>query len=117
MGVHKMSLQFSVLATGSTGNAFFIEGGETKLLVDSGLSGKQIEKHFASIERIIQDMNGILVTVDHSHHMKGLGVVAGGYNLPIYANKKTWEQMDSKIGKITTDQKFHFEANEIQTFD
>src|SRR5699024_11616861 len=54
---------------------------------------------------------------EHSDHIKGLGVLARRYNLPIYANKKTWEQMDSKIGKITTDQKFHFEANEIQTFD
>src|SRR5699024_870504 len=117
MGVHKMSLQFSVLASGSTGNAFFIEAGETKLLVDAGLSGKQIEKQFASIERNLEDVTGILVTHEHSDHIKGLGVLARRYNLPIYANKKTWEQMDSKIGKITTDQKFHFEANEIQTFD
>ena len=111
-----MSLEFSVLASGSTGNAFFIEAGETKLLVDAGLSGKQIEKQFAHIERNIEDLTGILVTHEHSDHIKGLGVLARRYNLPIYANKKTWEQMDSKIGKVTTDQKFHFEANELQTF-
>src|SRR5699024_2883753 len=82
---------------------FFIEAGETKLLVDAGLSGKQIEKQFASIERNLEDVTGILVTHEHSDHIKGLGVLARRYNLPIYANKKTWEQMDSKIGKITTD--------------
>lgn len=111
-----MSLQFSVLASGSTGNAFFIEAGETKLLVDAGLSGKQIEKQFAHIERNIEEVTGILVTHEHSDHIKGLGVLARRYNLPIYANKKTWEEMAPKIGKITTDQKFHFEANELQIF-
>ncbi len=116
-GVNKMSLQFSVLASGSTGNAFYIEAGETKLLVDAGLSGKQIEKQFIEIEKNISEITGILVTHEHSDHIKGLGVLARRYNLPIYANAKTWDAMLPKIGKITTDQKFHFEANQIKTFN
>lgn len=112
-----MSLQFSVLASGSTGNAFFIEAGNTKLLVDAGLSGKQIEQQFAQIDRNIEDLSGILVTHEHSDHIKGLGVLARRYHLPIYTNKKTWDAMTPKIGKVKTDQKFEFEANKIQTFN
>src|SRR5699024_10402838 len=109
-GVNKMSLQYSVLASGSTGNAFYIEAAETNLLVDAGLRGQQTEKN-------ISEITGILVTHEHSDHIKGLGVLARHYNLPIYANAKTWDAMLPKIGKITTDQKFHFEANQIKTFN
>lgn len=111
-----MTLQFSVLASGSTGNAFYLEAGETKLLVDAGLSGKQIERQFAEIGKSIEDLTGILVTHEHSDHIKGIGVLARRYNLPIYTNQKTWTEMLPKIGKVTLDQKFHFEANEIYTF-
>src|SRR5699024_2501937 len=83
----------------------------------SGLSGKQIEKQFASFERNLVDVTGILVTHVNIDHIKGLGFLDRRYNLLIYANKKTCEQIDSKISKITTDLKFHFEANEIQSFD
>src|SRR5699024_6763687 len=45
-----------------------------------------------------------------------LGVVARKYNVPIYANEKTWHAMEKGLGKLTTDQKFHFESNSVQTF-
>src|SRR5699024_5978369 len=38
------------------------------------------------------------------------------YNLPIYANAKTWKAMETSIGKLTLDQKFHFNTGEIKTF-
>src|SRR5699024_11824588 len=38
------------------------------------------------------------------------------YNLPIYANEKTWNAMEKNIGKLSTDQKFHLEANSVQSF-
>src|SRR5699024_7106971 len=106
-----MTLRFSVLASGSSGNAFYIEAGETKLLVDVGLSGKQMEKLLADINRDPRDVTGILVSHEHSDHVKGLGVLARKYNLPIYANEKTWRAMDKQIGKLSNDQKFHFESN------
>lgn len=111
-----MSLRFSVLASGSSGNAFYIESDKARLLVDVGLSGKQMNKLFQEVQVDPTKLDGILVTHEHSDHIKGLGVLARKYNLPIYANEKTWHKMDGSIGKITTEQKFHFEANTIQTF-
>ena len=111
-----MSMRFSVLASGSTGNAFYIETNQTRLLVDAGLSGKQMDKLFAEISADPSAVDGILVTHEHSDHIKGLGIIARKYNLPIYANEKTWERMEKQIGKLSTDQKFHFEANHVQTF-
>lgn len=111
-----MTLRFSVLASGSTGNAFYIESEKEKLLVDAGLSGKQMDKLFSEVAVDPSQLTGILVTHEHSDHIKGLGIIARKYNLPIYANEKTWAAMENDIGKISLDQKFHFGMEEVKTF-
>lgn len=111
-----MTMRFSVLASGSTGNAFYIATEETRLLVDAGLSGKQLDRLFDEINTDPSELDGILVTHEHSDHIKGLGIIARKYNLPIYANEKTWHAMENNIGKLTVDQKFHFEANTVKQF-
>jgi phosphoribosyl 1,2-cyclic phosphodiesterase len=111
-----MSLQFSVLASGSTGNAFFVEDGQHSFLVDAGFSGKQMEALFQQIDRDISKLSGIFVTHEHSDHIKGIGVIARKYNLPIYANQKTWNAMDGHIGEIPTEQKFIFNMESVKSF-
>ncbi|MFD1348588.1 MULTISPECIES: MBL fold metallo-hydrolase [Bacillaceae] len=111
-----MTLRFSVLASGSTGNAFYIESEQQKLLVDAGLSGKKLTELFQKIQVDPNDLSGILVTHEHSDHIKGLGIFARKYNLPIYANEKTWKAMDKSIGKISVDQRFLFQMEEVKTF-
>ncbi|WP_203364008.1 MBL fold metallo-hydrolase [Bacillus sp. REN10] len=110
-------LHFSVLASGSTGNAFYVEADGHSFLVDAGLSGKQMESLFASIDRDIKHLSGILVTHEHSDHIKGIGVLARKYKLPIYANEKTWKAMDGLIGKVDTDQKFIFDMETVKSFN
>ncbi|WP_284140635.1 MULTISPECIES: MBL fold metallo-hydrolase [unclassified Virgibacillus] len=111
-----MTLRFSVLASGSSGNAFYIESNKTRLLVDAGLSGKQMDRLFSQVEVDPSQLNGILVTHEHSDHIKGLGIVARKYNLPIYANEKTWKAMEHSIGKLSLDQKFIFDMETVKTF-
>lgn len=111
-----MSLRFSVLASGSTGNSFYIESGEEKILVDAGLSGKRIENLLSQVDVDPTDLTRILVTHEHSDHIKGLGIMARRYNLPIYANEKTWDAMENQIGKIALDQKFQFNMEETKSF-
>ncbi|MCG1021132.1 MBL fold metallo-hydrolase [Sutcliffiella horikoshii] len=111
-----MSLHFSVLASGSTGNAIYVATEEHSLLIDAGLSGKKMQELFNGIGRKIEDLSGILVTHEHSDHIKGLGVLARKYKLPIYANEKTWKAMDGLVGVIPTEQKFTFEMEQVKTF-
>ncbi|MFU0791134.1 MBL fold metallo-hydrolase [Virgibacillus proomii] len=111
-----MTLRFSVLASGSTGNAFYIETEQERLLVDAGLSGKQLDRLFQEIKIDPSNLSSILVTHEHSDHIKGLGVFARKYKLPIYANAKTWQAMEKSIGNLSVDQKFHFNLEEIKTF-
>ncbi|MGP7818852.1 MBL fold metallo-hydrolase [Niallia sp. 01092] len=109
-------MHFSVLASGSTGNAIYVESGEYSFLVDAGLSGKQMESLFQQIDRKMDKLTGILVTHEHSDHIKGVGIVARKYKLPIYANEKTWNAMNPLIGEIPLEQKFHFDMETVKTF-
>ena len=58
-------IRMSVLASGSTGNATYVESEKGSLLVDVGLTGKKMEELFSQIDRNIKDLNGILVTHEH----------------------------------------------------
>ncbi len=99
-------IKYSILASGSTGNATYIETPHRRILVDAGLSGKKIEERMAKINRSLADVDGIFVTHEHSDHIQGVGVLARRYNLPIYANAGTWAAMRDKIGKINPEQQF-----------
>lgn len=109
-------MRFSVLASGSSGNAVYVETDEHTFLVDAGLSGRKMEELLVSIDRSMKKLSGILVTHEHSDHIKGLGVLARKYNVPIYANAKTWMAMEHLIGKISIDQKYHFDMESVKTF-
>lgn len=109
-------MRFSVLASGSSGNAIYIENDQHSFLVDAGLSGRKMEELFASIGKRMSDLDGILVTHEHSDHIKGLGIVARKHKVPIYANAKTWLAMDNLVGNIAVEQRFHFDMDSVKTF-
>ncbi|MFL6518314.1 MAG: MBL fold metallo-hydrolase [Bacillus sp. (in: firmicutes)] len=111
-----MSLSYSILASGSTGNALYVESDEHSFLVDAGFSGKQMEALFGQIDRDISKLSGIFVTHEHSDHIKGIGVLARKYHLPVYANEKTWRAMESSVGAIPTEQKFVFNMETVKSF-
>ena len=52
-----------------------------------------MENLFSQIDRDIKNLNGILVTHEHSDHIKGLGVIARRYGLPVYANEKRGKRL------------------------
>lgn len=111
-----MTLQYSVLASGSTGNALYIETERTKLLVDAGLTGKAMQQRIEAIGRTFDGIDALLVTHEHSDHIKGVGILARKYNVPIYANAKTWAAMESLIGKIDPALKFQIEVGDVKQF-
>ncbi|RUS57524.1 metallohydrolase [Kurthia sp. 3B1D] len=109
-------MKFSVLASGSTGNSIYVENGQHAFIVDAGLTGKKMEALLAQIDREAKQLSGILVTHEHSDHIKGVGVLARKHNIPVFANAKTWEAMNSSIGNIPLDQRFEWKTDEVKTF-
>ncbi|WP_135554579.1 MBL fold metallo-hydrolase [Paenibacillus cymbidii] len=95
-----MGLRFTNLSSGSTGNATVVGNGETYVLVDAGLPAKRVVQLLEERELDAAVLQAILVTHEHSDHIKGIGALARKYNLPVYANEKTWKQLDKHIGEI-----------------
>ncbi|HJF30914.1 MAG TPA: MBL fold metallo-hydrolase [Sporosarcina psychrophila] len=109
-------MRFSVLASGSSGNAVFIENDKHAFLVDAGFSAKKMDSLIAGIDRSMKQIDGIFVTHEHSDHIKGIGVVARKYGIPIYANEKTWQAMDGLVGNIPLEQRFQFDMETVKSF-
>jgi len=82
------------IASGSSGNCIYIGSDHTHILVDAGISNKRIEQGLNAIGLKGSDLNGVVITHEHSDHTKGLGVLARKYGIPIYATKETLEEID-----------------------
>ena len=73
------------IASGSSGNCIYIGSDSTHLLVDAGISNKRIQQGLNEIGLTGNDVNGILITHEHSDHIKGLGVLSVSYtHLDVY---------------------------------
>lgn len=77
------------IASGSSGNCIYVGSDSTHLLVDTGISKKRIEEGLAELKVKGEELNGILITHEHSDHIQGLGVFCRKYEVPIYATKGT----------------------------
>lgn len=77
------------IASGSSGNCIYVGSGRTKLLVDAGISAKKIEAGLNTLSLTCRDIAGILITHEHIDHIKGLGVLARKYQIPMYATMRT----------------------------
>ena len=80
---------FYNLFSSSSGNCSYIETESTKLLIDCGLSAKKIEESLNKLNSSLSQINAILITHEHSDHIKALKTICKKYNIPVYANKKT----------------------------
>ena len=89
------------LYSGSSGNSFFVATENTNILVDAGVSCKKIEEALTSIDKNINEIDGILITHEHIDHTKGIQVLSSKYNIPVYATKKTWSVLNNtKINNV-----------------
>lgn len=95
-----MSFKFCSLSSGSSGNCQYIETNNMRILVDAGLSGKKTQELLASIDVDPTSIDCILVTHEHMDHVKGAGILSRRFDIPIYANKSTWESMECDLGKL-----------------
>lgn len=95
-----MSIKFCSLSSGSSGNCQYIETNNTRILIDAGFSGKRIQELLSSIDVCPTTLDGIFVTHEHIDHIKGVGILSRRFDIPIYANGKTWIGMEKNIGKI-----------------
>jgi phosphoribosyl 1,2-cyclic phosphodiesterase len=89
-----VSVQFTILGSGSNGNCAYLESGNTRLLIDAGFSAKQIRERLAQIGRAPEGLSGILLTHEHTDHTNGLGTLCNKLPVPIYCNRLTKEAIE-----------------------
>ncbi len=82
-------MRVAVLASGSGGNACVVESGRTRVLVDAGLSAKEIEKRLAERGIAASTIRGIFVTHEHGDHSIGALTFAARFGCSLYATAGT----------------------------
>ncbi|WP_313993299.1 MBL fold metallo-hydrolase [uncultured Selenomonas sp.] len=82
-------MQVSILASGSKGNAVYVELDGVRLLVDAGISAARIAKGLGDRGVSVQSIDAVLVTHEHIDHVRGLKTLAKQYHLPILATQGT----------------------------
>jgi phosphoribosyl 1,2-cyclic phosphodiesterase len=84
-----VSLQFCSLGSGSRGNALLVESGNTLLLIDCGLSRRELEARMHRVGRDPSDIAAVLVTHEHADHVQGLGPLRKRHDVPIWMTHGT----------------------------
>lgn len=79
-------MRFCPLASGSSGNATYLELDGVRLLVDAGLSAKRIAELLCSIGVEPSELDAILVTHEHIDHIRGVNTLSKRFDLPVFAN-------------------------------
>ncbi len=86
-------MKFCILASGSKGNSVFVESDHIRVLVDVGLSARQIENRLKQIQVDPQSIHAIVLTHDHNDHVRGVGVFARRFGIPIYGHPETLDNI------------------------
>jgi len=84
-----MSLFITSLNSGSNGNCYYIGNGKEAVLVDAGISCKEIEKRMARLDLQLSTVKAIFVSHEHSDHISGIRVFSRKHGVPVYVTATT----------------------------
>lgn len=91
-------MRFASLGSGSRGNGTLIEEGGTSLLLDCGFTLRETERRLARLGKHPDDLDGILVTHEHSDHVGGVGPLARKYKVPVWMTPGTFAS--ARLGEV-----------------
>jgi phosphoribosyl 1,2-cyclic phosphodiesterase len=119
-----MKLDFCSLSSGSSGNCYYLGNGFHGILIDAGISATSIRKFLKSINISMQTIMGVLITHNHTDHIRGLEVLARKYSLPVFTTDKVWSSILTSKKQISRDctreiplqQRFHLAGFDIEAF-
>lgn len=114
-------MRVCLLASGSKGNSLFIKSGESRILVDAGLSGRELESRLTRIGEDPAKLDAILVTHEHRDHVTAVGPLARRYHLPVYVHPQTHAAMPNpgrldQLNEFETSSRFCLRDLEIEPF-
>lgn len=99
-----MSLGFFPIASSSKGNSYLIKSESTAILLDAGITGVKIAAALKNINMKLEDINGLLITHEHSDHVKGASpVMSKAGECILYCSKGTRDELESKMSCFPED--------------
>ena len=93
-------IRFTLLGSGSRGNAILITTPSSKVLIDSGLSFKQLRLRAAAVGESLDDLSAVFITHEHGDHVRGLGPLSRKTGVPIYMTAGTRDQLPASVGAL-----------------
>ncbi len=93
-------LRFSMLASGSSGNACYVEAADVRILIDAGLSGREIARRLSLIGIEVERLDAIFLTHEHGDHIRGAGPVSRRLGIPVYLTEGTLRKGERALGKL-----------------
>jgi phosphoribosyl 1,2-cyclic phosphodiesterase len=93
-------LQLCMLGSGSKGNAVYLESSNSRLLIDAGLTAREIVRRMSLIGRSPQDLDAILVSHEHSDHIRGVGVLARKWDIRVHIADPTLTSAAENLGPL-----------------
>ena len=103
-------LIFRCLASGSSGNCFYLGDHKQGILIDAGISARTIQKHLRSMGLDYANIMGVLITHDHADHIRAVGTLGERVHLPIFASRLIHEGINRNYGvqeKLRTSQRYY----------
>ncbi len=93
-----MSIFFQVLASGSKGNSILVCSPATRILVDAGMSCKELTARLAKTPVAASDLDALLLTHEHTDHVNAAGTLTRKFDLPAFMTRGTLDNLPPKIG-------------------
>jgi len=93
-------MYFSVLASGSGGNVYYVGTAQTRILIDAGLSCRELIRRLNAVGVDSMGIDGIVITHDHSDHIKGAGPISRHFDTPVFINTPTLNKSIKRLGNI-----------------
>jgi phosphoribosyl 1,2-cyclic phosphodiesterase len=91
-------MRVCLLASGSKGNSLLVESGRTRLLIDAGLSARELRRRLELVGVAVENIDALLITHEHTDHVRGLGPLVRQFDLPVYLQTDLARQL-ADVGK------------------
>ena len=90
-------MKVHILASGSAGNATCIEMGDSRFLLDAGISARRLKQGLSEVGILPESIDGIFITHEHIDHIKGLSTFTKKYRTPVFGRRDTFLAMGCRM--------------------